>query len=110
MNDDNERIPVDMTPDKSNGRDNLDVVVLEDDQVSSSMKYPQRQAELEYLMEIYKDLGLQMIPPLKGVVFEGQAEIKWFHGGTKAIGAYGFRSTKKSFEVLEKNLDGSKVS
>jgi hypothetical protein len=36
MSDDNERIPVDITPDKGNGRDNLDVVVLEDDQVSSS--------------------------------------------------------------------------
>ena len=36
MNDDNERIPVDITPDKDNERDNLDVVVLEDDQVSSS--------------------------------------------------------------------------
>jgi len=36
MNDDNERIPVDITPDKGNKRDNLDVVVLEDDQVLSS--------------------------------------------------------------------------
>ena len=35
MNDDNERIPVDITPDKGNGRDNLDVVVLDDDQVSA---------------------------------------------------------------------------
>lgn len=69
-----------------------------------SMKYAQRQAELPYLMEIYKDLCLEMIPPLKEV-FEGQAEIKWFHDGTKAIGAYGFRSTKKSFDVLEKKLE-----
>jgi len=36
MNDDNERIPVDITPDKANKRDNLDVVVLEDDQISSN--------------------------------------------------------------------------
>ena len=68
-----------------------------------SMKYAQRQAELPYLIEIYKDLGLRIIPPLKAV-FEGQAEIKWFHGGTKAIGGYGFRSTKKTFDLLEKTL------
>ena len=41
---------------------------------------------------------------MRGVTFEGQAEIKWFHGGTKAICAYGFRSTKKSFDVLDKYL------
>jgi hypothetical protein len=35
MADDNERIPVDISPDKSNKRDNLDVVVLDDDQVTS---------------------------------------------------------------------------
>jgi hypothetical protein len=35
MNDDNERIPVDITPDKDKSTDKLDVVVLEDDQVSA---------------------------------------------------------------------------
>jgi hypothetical protein len=35
MNDDNERIPVDITPDKNSASDKLDVVVLEDDQVAS---------------------------------------------------------------------------
>jgi len=68
-----------------------------------SMKYLQRQAELPFLIQIYKDLGLTMIPPMKEV-FEGQAELKWFAGGTKAIGGYGFRSTKKSFDALKKLL------
>ena len=65
-----------------------------------SMKYAQRRAELPYLIEIYKDMGLTMIPPLT-FPFEGQAELKWFPAKAKAIGAYGFRSTKKSFEMLE---------
>ena len=68
-----------------------------------SMKYFQRQLELPYLMNIYEDLGLKMLPPISEV-FEGQAEIKWFDGGKKAIGAYGFRSTKKSFDVLKNVL------
>jgi N-dimethylarginine dimethylaminohydrolase len=68
-----------------------------------NMKYEQRKRELPYLMGIYNDLGLNMIPFPKEI-FEGQAELKWFHGGTLAVGGYGFRSTRKSFTVLNKLL------
>lgn len=68
-----------------------------------NMKYEQRKRELPYLMGIYNDLGLTMIPFTKEV-FEGQAELKWFYGGTLAVGGYGFRSTRKSFVVLDKLL------
>lgn len=68
------------------------------------MKYPQRKEELPYLKQIYKELGLHMIPFPGGpdAPFEGQAELKWFHGGTKAVCGYGHRSTKKSFEIAKK--------
>jgi len=65
------------------------------------MKYQQRQNELPYLMEIFADMGLTMIP-FKGAPFEGQAELKWFHGGMKAICGYGFRSTRHTFRLMEK--------
>jgi N-dimethylarginine dimethylaminohydrolase len=68
-----------------------------------NMKYEQRKRELPYLMGIYNDLGLNMIP-FPNEIFEGQAELKWFHGGTLAVGGYGFRSTRKSFTVLNKLL------
>lgn len=67
-----------------------------------NMKYEQRQRELPYLMGIYNDLGLSMIPYPGKEAFEGQAELKWFHGGTLGVCGYGFRSTKKTFIVLEK--------
>jgi N-dimethylarginine dimethylaminohydrolase len=68
------------------------------------MKYKHRKEELPYLKEMYEDLGLKTIPfPL--AVFEGQAELKWFHGGSKAICGYGFRAMKKSFAVAQKLLD-----
>jgi N-dimethylarginine dimethylaminohydrolase len=71
------------------------------------MKYRHRQEELPYLKRMYKDLGLHTIqfPGNASTVFEGQAELKWFHGGTKAICGYGFRATKKAFSVLKKLLD-----
>lgn len=65
-----------------------------------NMKYKQRQEELEYLKKIYKNLHLQMIDFPGTEPFEGQAELKWFHGGTKAVCGYGHRSTKKTFEIL----------
>jgi N-dimethylarginine dimethylaminohydrolase len=34
--------------------------------------------------------------------FEGQAELKWFHGGRKAVCGYGYRSTKKTFDELDR--------
>ena len=69
------------------------------------MKYKHRKKELMYLQKMYEDLGLHTIP-FTAPFFEGQAEIKWFHGGSKAICGYGFRATKKAFAVLQKLLDG----
>ena len=65
-----------------------------------NMKYKQRKDELEYLEGIYGDMGLETIPFPGDEPFEGQAELKWFHGGSKAICGYGYRSTKKSFQIL----------
>lgn len=69
--------------------------------ILSNMKYPQRQAELPYLKKIFDDIKLPYIEYPGKEVFEGQAEVKWFHGGTKAICGYGHRSTKKTFEELD---------
>ena len=70
------------------------------------MKYAQRKKELPYLKIIFKKMNLTMVkfPGDKSCPFEGQAEIKWFCGGTKAIAGYGFRSTKKTFLVLDELL------
>jgi N-dimethylarginine dimethylaminohydrolase len=68
------------------------------------MKYKHRKEELSYLKQMYEDLGLKIIP-FPSTVFEGQAELKWFHGGSKAICGYGFRATKKSFALVQKVLD-----
>lgn len=67
------------------------------------MKYPQRKKELQYLKALFKDLDIRTIsfPGSDSAPFEGQAELKWFHNGTLAVGGYGFRSTKKSFDILE---------
>jgi N-dimethylarginine dimethylaminohydrolase len=66
------------------------------------MKYQQRKDELKYLEEIYKNIHLQTVqfPGNQSAPFEGQAELKWFYGGTRAICGYGHRSTKKSFEII----------
>jgi N-dimethylarginine dimethylaminohydrolase len=66
------------------------------------MKYQQRKDELKYLEEIYKNIHLQTVPfpGSQAAPFEGQAELKWFYGGTKAICGYGHRSTKKTFEII----------
>jgi len=66
------------------------------------MKYPQRQAELPYLTALYAELNLPMIPFPGPDPFEGQAELKWFHGGTKAVCGYGHRSTRQSFVVMKR--------
>ena len=70
------------------------------------MKYIQRKRELPYLKGMYSDLGIKTIafPGSSSAPFEGQAELKWFHGGTLAVGGYGHRSTKKSFDILDKVL------
>jgi N-dimethylarginine dimethylaminohydrolase len=64
------------------------------------MKYPQRKDELKYLKEIFSNYKTIPFPGTLSAPFEGQAELKWFHGGMKAVGGYGHRSTKKSFDIL----------
>ena len=66
------------------------------------MKYQQRKEELNYLKKIFKSIKLNTIsfPGSDSAPFEGQAEIKWFHNGTKAICGYGYRSTLKSFKTV----------
>ena len=66
------------------------------------MKYEQRQAELPYLKGMYKTIGIPTINYPGKEPFEGQAELKWFHGGRKAICGYGFRSTKQTFVELDR--------
>lgn len=66
-----------------------------------NMKYPHRQAELPALIKIFKRVGLPMIPYPGNEPFEGQAELKWFNGGRKAICGYGQRATKQSFVELD---------
>jgi len=66
-----------------------------------NMKYPHRQAELPNLIKIFKRVGLPMIPYPGKEPFEGQAELKWFNGGRRAICGYGQRSTKQSFVELD---------
>jgi len=70
-----------------------------------SMKFPQRQAELPYLVEMYKELSIPAIPFPTKDVFEGQAELKWFFGGNLAVCGPGHRSTAQSFKVLAKLFD-----
>lgn len=67
------------------------------------MKYKQRKEELEYLKNIYESLKLKTIqfPGSDSAPFEGQAELKWFHNGTKAICGYGHRSTQKTFHLIQ---------
>lgn len=66
------------------------------------MKYSQRKRELPFLKKMYEDLGVETLEFPGPVPFEGQAEIKWFQGGRLAVAGYGHRSTKKTFEVLDK--------
>ena len=65
------------------------------------MKWSQRQAELPYLRDMYRKLRIDTIPFPTKEPFEGQAELKWFDRGRKAVGAHGFRSTRQSFRDLE---------
>lgn len=65
------------------------------------MKFKQRRDELPYLKEICNNQGLIQVPFPSKETFEGQAEAKWFHNGSLLICGYGYRSTKKAFEVLD---------
>ena len=67
-----------------------------------NMKYQQRRDELPYLKRMYHRMGLKTVDYPGYEPFEGQAELKWFHGGRRAICGYGFRATKKSFEELDR--------
>ena len=67
-----------------------------------NMKYKQRQAELPYLKKIYHDMKLETMDYPGKEPFEGQAELKWFDGGRKAICGYGHRSTKQTFVELDR--------
>ena len=66
------------------------------------MKYKQRQDELPYLKECFAAIQLRTMDYPGTEPFEGQAELKWFHGGKKAVCGYGYRSTKKTFEELDR--------
>lgn len=70
------------------------------------MKYSQRKRELPYLKKMFTTLGVKHMafPGSSSAPFEGQAEIKWFQGGRLAVAGYGHRSTKKTFELLDKLL------
>ena len=70
-----------------------------------NMKYPQRKAELPFLAEMFAALGLRTMDYPGREPFEGQAELKWFHGGRKAVCGYGHRSTKRTFEELDELFD-----
>ena len=65
------------------------------------MKYKHRQDELPYLKQCFKSIQLETMEYPGKEPFEGQAELKWFHGGRKAVCGYGFRSTKKTFTELD---------
>ena len=66
------------------------------------MKFLQRQQEVPYLKEMFHKLHLPTMDYPGIEPFEGQAELKWFDGGRKAVCGYGFRSTKKTFSELDR--------
>jgi N-dimethylarginine dimethylaminohydrolase len=66
------------------------------------MKYPQRQSELPFLKQLFRNMNLPTIDYPGVEPFEGQAELKWFDGGRKAVCGYGFRSTKQTFVELDR--------
>lgn len=67
------------------------------------MKYAHRRAELPYVRSMFQTLGVRCIefPGGDDAPFEGQPDAKWFHGGTKLVCGYGYRSTRKTFRILE---------
>jgi N-dimethylarginine dimethylaminohydrolase len=67
------------------------------------MKYAHRRAELPYIRSMLQILGVKCIdfPGSDDAPFEGQPDTKWFHGGTKLVCGYGYRSTRKTFRILD---------
>jgi len=67
-----------------------------------NMKYPQRKAELPYIKDFFTSIKLPFIEYSGKEPFEGQAELKWFCGGRKAVCGYGHRSTKQTAVELQR--------
>jgi len=67
------------------------------------MKYAHRRAELPYIRSIFQTLGVKCFefPGSPDAPFEGQPDTKWFHDGKTLICGYGYRSTRKTFRILE---------
>ncbi len=72
--------------------------------VLPQMRYWHRRLELSYLRAIFDSAGIDTVDFPGSEPFEGQAELKWFHGGTKAVCGYGYRATRKAFTDLERLL------
>jgi len=72
--------------------------------VLPSMKYKQRQDEMPFIRSICRDLGIRTVAMPHDVVFEGQAEAKWFHGGSLLVCGYGCRGSKRGFVALQRIL------
>lgn len=67
------------------------------------MKYKHRRLELPYIRSIFQTLGVRCIefPGSADAPFEGQPDTKWFHDGKTLVCGYGYRSTRKTFQILE---------
>lgn len=68
------------------------------------MKYAQRQAELPFLRQMFARAHISTVDFPGPEPFEGQAELKWFFGGRLGVCGPGFRSTRRSFQILDKLL------
>jgi N-dimethylarginine dimethylaminohydrolase len=69
------------------------------------MKYHQRRAELPYIKQFFDRIQLPYMEYPGTHPFEGQAELKWFCGGRKAVLGYGHRSTKHTATELRTIFD-----
>jgi N-dimethylarginine dimethylaminohydrolase len=67
-----------------------------------NMKYNSRKAELPFVKEMFKKLGIQTYEFPGKSPFEGAAEVAWFHDFTLLVHAYGYRSSKESVKKLQK--------
>lgn len=70
------------------------------------MKFAHRRAELPYIRSMFQTLGVRVFdfPGDKTAPFEGQPDAKWFHDGATLVCGYGYRSTRKTFHILERLL------
>jgi N-dimethylarginine dimethylaminohydrolase len=69
-----------------------------------SMKYAQRKRELPFIKDICAKEGIKTVQFPLSEVFEGQAEAKWFHNGNLLVCTYGYRSTRRTFTILNQLL------